>query len=167
MNKSRLMIVMGNAAWTQAALHLVCAMSQHDTSLVLLLKMIPVQHPQLLGTDAGLLDFSNDDAQGLREMSATAEDYGVGLQVQLFQYASYWSGIVDAAAQLDATAVIARIPASPIPYWQTFRRWWLHRRLARQQQLFFALEDLKPSLVWTPSITLQNDMARILAQRQS
>lgn len=167
MCKTRLMIVMGDKGWTLAALHLVCAMSRRDVAEVLLLKMIPVRHPLLLGTEAGFLDFAAEDAQALEEMSATAEDYGVSVKVQLFQYASYWSGIVDAAVQLDVTAVIARIPPSPIPYWQAFRRWWLNRRLARQQQLFFALEDLKPSLVWTPSITLQNDMARILAQHQS
>jgi hypothetical protein len=45
-----------------------------------------------------------------------AEDYGVSLDVRLFQYASYWSGVVDAAAQLGVTAVIACIPPSPIPY---------------------------------------------------
>lgn len=167
MNESRLMIVMGDKAWTFAALHLACAMSRRSQTEVLLLKLIPVRHPSLLGTEAGFLDFAPEDAQVLEEMVATAEDYGVSLDVRLFQYASYWSGVVDAAAQLGAPAVIAHIPPSPIPYWQAFRRWWLRRRLARQQQLFFPLDDLRHSLVWTPSITLQDDMAHLLEQRQS
>jgi hypothetical protein len=119
----------------------------------------------LLGTDFGWLNFSDDEARILRDMPATAEDYGVALDVQLFQYASYWSGIVDAAAQLGVTAVIARIPPSPIPYWQALHRWWLRCRLAWQQQMFYALDDLKPSLIWTPSIALQNDMARLLQKK--
>jgi len=167
MSKTRLMIVMGDKGWTLAALHLVCAMSRRDVAEVLLLKVIPVRHPLLLGTEAGFLDFAAEDAQALEEMAATAEDYGVSLKVELFQYANYWTGMVDAAAQLGATAVIARIPSSPIPYWQAFRHWWLRRRLAHQQQLFFALDDLKPSLVWTPSITLQNDMVRLLENHRS
>jgi hypothetical protein len=49
-------------------------------------------------------------------MAATAEDYGVSLDVQLFQYTNYWSGVVDAAAQLNVTAVITHVPPSRIPY---------------------------------------------------
>lgn len=154
MNKPRLMIIMGDKSWTLAVLHLACAKSQRGETEVLLLKMIPVRHPLLLGTEAGFLDFATEDALALEEMVATAEDYGVSLDVQLFQYARYWPGIVDAAAQLQATAVIVRIPPSPIPYLQALHRWWLRRRLAGQQQLLFALEDLKPSPVWTPSITV-------------
>jgi hypothetical protein len=167
MDKSRVMIIMGDRAWTLAVLHLACAISRRGAASVLLLKMVRVRHPFLLGTEAGLLNLSDDDVQVLLDMLATAEDYGVSLHVHLFQHVNYWSGVADAAAQLGATAVIARIPASPIPYWQSFSRRWLRRRLAGQQQLFFPLDDLKPSLVWTPSLTLQNNMARLLEQRQS
>jgi hypothetical protein len=167
MNESRLMIVMDDSAWTLAALHLACAMARRGEATVLLLKMVPVRHPLLLGTEFGLLNFSDDEARILRDAWATAEDYSVSLDVQLFQYVSYWSGIVDAATQFGVTAVIARIPSSPIPYWQAFHHWWLRRQLARQQQLFLALDDLKPTLVWMPSITLQNDMARLLEKNRS
>lgn len=167
MNKSRLMIVMNDSAWTLAALHLACAMARRGETEVLLLKMIAVRHPSFLGTEAGFLDFATEDAQLLEEMLATAENFGLSLDVWLFQYASYWSGVVEAAAQLSVTAVIARIPASPIPYWQMFCHRWLRRRLAQQQQLFFALEELEPSLVLMPSITLQNDMTRLWEQHQS
>jgi hypothetical protein len=95
----------------------------------------------------------------LDEMVATAEDYGVSVNVQLFQYANYWPGIVDAAAQLGATAVIAHIPPSTFPYWQEFRPLVAAPAAGSAAAAVFPLEDLKPSLVWTPSITLQNDMA--------
>ena len=166
MNESRLMIVMGEKAWTLAALHLACAMSRCSAVSLLLLKMVPVRHPLLLGTECGLLNFSDDEARVLRDMWATAEDYAVSLDVQLFQYVSYWPGMVDAAAQLGVTAVIARIPPSLIPYWRAFQHRWLRRQLARQQQLFYALDDLESSPVWTPSVTLQNDMVRMLEENR-
>jgi hypothetical protein len=65
MKESRLMIIMGERAWTLAALHLACAMSRRGQTEVLLLKMIPVRHPALLGTEAGLLDFAAEDALGI------------------------------------------------------------------------------------------------------
>jgi hypothetical protein len=158
----RLMIVMGERAWTLAALHLACAMARRGEASVVLLHMVPVMHPLMLGTAAGLFNFSDDADEALLEMAETAEDYGVSLDVWLFQYAGYWSGLVNAAAQVEATAVIAQIRPSPVPYWQVFRRKWLGRRLSRQGQLFFTLDDLKPSLVLTPSLNLQNRMARQL-----
>jgi len=167
MNVSRLMIVMAEKPWTLAALHLACAMARRGEANVTLVKMVPVRHPLLLGTEAGLLNFSSAEATALRDMSATAEDYGVSLDIRLFQYANYWPGVVDAAAQLAVTAVLAHIPHSPIPYWQKVHRGWLRRRLGHQQQLLFVLDDLQPSLVWTPSVALQNNIAHSLAQRQS
>ena len=167
MSESRLLIVIGDRAWTLAALHLACAMSRRSQAEVVLLKMLPVRHPLLLGTDAGSLNFTQEDAEALKDMSATAEDYGVPLDVQVFQYASYWSGLVDAARQLGVTAVITHIPPSHIPYWHEFRCWLLRRRLAWQGQMLIPMDDLTPSLVWTPSLTLQNNMTRLLNQRQS
>lgn len=164
MKKFRLMIIMGDKAWTLAALHLACAVSRRGETELLLIKMVPVRHPALLGTEAGFVDFAAKDGLALAEMGATAEDYGVSVNVHLFQYANYWPGIVDAAAQLGATAVIARIPPSSFPYWQELRLRWLRLQLGRQHQIFFPLDDLQPSLVWTPSLTLQNDMARLLEQ---
>lgn len=162
MDKSRLMIVMGKREWTLNALHLACAMSRRGEADIWLLKMIPVRHPLLLGTKSGSLDFSQADAQAIVEAAATVEDYDVPLQFRLFQYASYWSGVVDAAAQLNVTAVIVHVPPSPLPYWEAWRRWWLNYRLVRQQQQFLTLDDLKPSLVWAPSITLQKGGKHLL-----
>ncbi|MBK8987697.1 MAG: hypothetical protein IPM39_16730 [Chloroflexi bacterium] len=159
MIESRLMIVMGERAWTLAALHLACVMARRDQTAVALLRMVAVGHPALLGTDPGLRNFTSKDAHELDDMAATAEDYGVFLDVQLFQYANYWSGVLDAAEQLAATAVIVHVPPSPIPYWQQARRGWLRRRLARQQQLLITLDDMTPSLTWTPSATLLEETA--------
>lgn len=164
MSKSRLLIVMGDRAWTLAALHLACAMSRRSQAEVVLLKMVPVRHPLLLGTDASLLNFTPEDAGDLSDMAATAEDYGVVLDVQLCSYANYWHAVTSAAEQLGVTAVIIHIPHSPIPYWGNLRRWLLRRQLARQQQLLFALDDLTPSLTWTPSIALQDDMVCLLGR---
>lgn len=165
MNTSRLMIVMGETQWTLAALHLACAMSRRDQTELLLLKMLPARHPLLLGTPGGSLSFTAVDAQALENMAATAEDYGVTLTVRCCQYTNYWPAVVDAAAQLAVTAVLVHIPASPIPYWQAIRHWWLHRQLTRQRQLLLTLDNLSPSLTWTPTITLPDDLAATLNQR--
>jgi len=162
MSKSRLLIVMGDRAWTLAALHLACAMSRRSQTEVVLLKMVPVRHPLLLGTDAGALNFTPEDAEALRDMAATAEDYGVSIDVQVCPYANYWHAVVHAAEQLGVTAVIIHMPHTPISFWGNLRRWLLRRQLERQQQLLFTLDDLAPSLTWTPSITLQDDMVRLL-----
>jgi hypothetical protein len=167
MRESRLLIVMGARAWTLAALHLACAMSRRNQTEVVLLKMLPVRHPLLLGTDAGSLNFTPEDAEALKDMAATAEDYGVSLNVQLCPYANYWHAVVDAAAQLGTTAVIIHLPPSRVAFWGNFRRWLLRRQLTRQQQILFTLDDLAPSLTWTPSITLQDDMFRMLGRVKS
>jgi hypothetical protein len=164
MNTSRLMIVAGEKAWTLAALHLACAISRRSGIELLLVKMISVRHPFDLGTSAGYLNFSAADAFYLNEMQATAEDYGICLPVELFQYADYWPGLVDAASQFGATAVIAQLPYSPIPYLRNYRRWWLRRRLAKNHQLFVILDELTPTVSWTPSISLQNNIAYSIEQ---
>lgn len=166
MMDTRLMIVMGERNWTLAALHLACAMSRREQADVLLLNMVPVRHPLLLGTEAGSLSFTAEDEAALNDMAATAEDYGVPLEVKNCQYANYWNAVADAAAQLGATAVLVNIPSSRIPYRQELRRWLLRRQLARQNQLLIALDNLSPSLTWTPSITLQDDMAAMLDRHQ-
>lgn len=159
MSKSRLLIVMSDPAWTSAALHLACAMSRRRQTDIVLLKMVPVRHPLLLGTEAGTLDFTPADAKALNDMAATAEDYGVGLQIEVCQFANYWHAVVGAAEALAVTAVIAHISPITLPYWHLVRRWLLDRQLARQNQLLLTLDDLTPSLTWTPSLTLQHDLA--------
>jgi len=158
MNTSRLMIVMADARWTQAALHLACAMSRREQAELLLLKMLPVRHPLLLGTAGGSLSFTAVDAQLLKLMAMTAEDYGIPLEIRHCQYANYWHAVVDAAEQLAVTAVVVHIPPSPIPYWQEYRRWWLRHQLARQRQHLLTLDDLAPSLTYAPAITLSDDI---------
>ncbi|HRQ42304.1 MAG TPA: hypothetical protein PLD25_30675 [Chloroflexota bacterium] len=161
MNTSRLMIVMADARWTQAALHLACAMSRREQAELLLLKMLPVRHPLLLGTAGGSLSFTAVDARLLELMAMTAEDYGIPLEIRRCQYANYWNAVVDAAGQFSVTAVLIQIPPSPIPYWSKYRRWWLHRQLARQRQHLLTLDDLAPSLTYTPTITLSDDIATL------
>lgn len=131
MGDSRLMIVMGERPWTLAALHLACAMSRREQTELRLLRMTPVRHPLLLGDAAGALSVTAEDTKALADMTATAEDYGVPLAVEICRYVNYWHGVVDAAEQLGATAVIIHIPHSSFPYRSNFRRWLLNRQLAR------------------------------------
>lgn len=156
------MIVMGDRAWTLAVLHLACAMSRRNEAEVVILKMVPVRHPLQLGSTPVSMDLTREDITDLADVAATAEDYGVFLNVQICHYANYWHAVADSARQLQVTAVLVHIPPTPLPFWRNFRRWLLRYQLARQHQLLVNLEDFTPSLTWTPSITLQNDMARRL-----
>lgn len=142
MTESRLIIVMDDRKWTSNALHKACALSRRSGAGIVLLKMVPVRHPLMLGDYAGYMDLSFNDTRALEEMAATAEDYGVPLDVRVFPYASYWPGIVDAAEQLRATVVVARVPPSHIPFWQKVRHGLLLRRLARQRQMLWGPEEL-------------------------
>jgi len=143
-SQSRLLIVMSDSAWTSAALHLACAMARRRQTDIVLLKMVPVCHPVQLGTEAGALNFTQEDAEILNDMTATAEDYGVCLDVQVCQYANYWHALVGAAEALAVTAVIAHISPTTLPYWHHIRRWLLYHQLARQNQLLLTLDDLTP-----------------------
>ncbi len=158
MDTSYLMIVMGDKSWTMAALHLACAISRRSQTKIVLLKMVPVRHPQLLGTDAGSVNVTPEDTAALSDMAATAEDYGVSIDLHLCQYANYWHALVDIAEQLEVTAVIIHMPPSLLPHWRRFRLWLLSCQLAKQHQLLLTLDDLTPSLTWAPSLTLQQDI---------
>jgi hypothetical protein len=87
-------------------------------------------------------------------MAATAEDYGVGpCRLSCASMPIIGMQLVGAAEALAVTAVIAHISPTTVPYWHHVRRWLLHRQLARQNQLLLTLDDLTPSLTWTPSLT--------------
>ncbi len=146
MNQSRLMIVMGDFESTRNALHFACAHSRSSGAGLVLVKLTPVRHPGLLGDPAGNLDRIREHSLALADLAATAEDYGVPLDVCVCQYASYWSGVLDAAEQLAATAVVIPAAASRFPIWQRFHRRLLQRRLARRNKALLSPEELSPMM---------------------
>ena len=151
------MVHMADRAWTMDALHLACAMARSTEAGITLVKMIPVQHLSWLGTEDGYRNLTQQDWDNLSSYRATAEDYGVCLSLEPFQYVTLPEAISDAAEYFDAQTVFATLPKYTIPYVRRFHMWTLQRRLARQHRRFYSLE--RPtgptSLEWSPSVLIQ------------
>ncbi len=152
MPPTKLMIVLGERQWTMQALHLACAMARRQDVTLILVKMVPVVHPQMLGTASGNLHFTLQDEQELQEYASTAEDYGVSFELTVCQYASFIHAVVDVAEQLAITAVFAAIPHSHVPFWVPINRWWLRLQLNWHNRHLYTLEPSGGDLEWTPAI---------------
>lgn len=98
---------------------------------IVLLKLMPVQHPRLLGSGFENLAVSEADQAALHDYLAAAKSQGVFATVLLFQYVEQFAAIEQAAWQEAATVVIASLPVIRVPIvrrWQLAR---LRRKLAR------------------------------------
>lgn len=134
--KPVIMIQIADRDWTLDALHEACRMARRSPAAIALVCMIPVQHTAWLGTDWGYMNFSERDQRGLEDYQATVLDYGLECRTARLQYADFADGLVDAAEQLDARIVFAKLPASLLPIWRRFQLLWLNRRLSNQQRQF-------------------------------
>ena len=156
MPATRVMIVLGERAWTMQALHLACAMARRQDVTIVLVKMVPVMHPLLLGTEAGRLALSRQDELDIQDFAATAEDYGVDFAVEICQFANFIHAVVDAAEQLEITAVFADVPATHFHPWTQLQRWWLRLQLTWHNHPLYTLEQTGGKLEWTPTILLSD-----------
>lgn len=139
-----IMVQMSEHEWTMQAIHFACALARTNQTTILLLRMIPVTHPQYLGTPYGYCALSGQELKAIGEYGATAEDYQVTLAVQPMQYVTALDAIVDAADLFDVDIVFANIPTSVIPYWRQFRTWQLTRRLAAKHRRLYTLANDQP-----------------------
>jgi hypothetical protein len=94
--------------------------------------MIPVQHPGWLGTDVGLMAFTDEVQAELAEYQLTIEGYGIRFVPVLFQYTTLAEAIAQAAEYVDASIVYAHIPESSIPFWTKLQQWLLNRQFNQQ-----------------------------------
>jgi len=131
--QSVIMVQISERAWTLAALHTACLMARKMSAAVAPVKMIPVQHPAMLATEWGYMNFSGQDRADFADYQAMIEDYGIECTPLLFQYASLAEAIAQAAEYAGAQVVFARIPESRIPFWTKLQTRLLKRQFARQQ----------------------------------
>ncbi len=137
-----IMVQLTDHRQTLATLHFACAMALHTGSRIVLVKMLPAEHPGWLGTDMGSWNLTAQDHDNMREYQATAEDYGVEVSGEIFQYLTLPEAIADAADYVDAQFVFAVVPGSVIPFWHRFQVWTLRKRLAQHgRQLFLPDQD--------------------------
>lgn len=153
MSDYNVLLVSGEQQWTAKAFHLACAMARSNGGRVTLVKMVAVGHPALLGSPEGSRYLDHKEMAALTELAATADRYGVPVQITVCQFASYAHALVDAAEQLDAAAVFASLPASHIPFWSRFQQWRVERSLARGGRTLHTLEQFGGPLEWAPSAT--------------
>jgi hypothetical protein len=136
-----ILICSADDEWTLEALHLASAASYHTGQSIILLQMVPVDHPYYLGQDFENRRYSAKEQRIMRQFQRVLEEYGVSYQASPFQYVSLAEAIVDAAEQFDAATVFATLPASRLPFWRRFEMWSLRRTMKRQQRAFYALDD--------------------------
>jgi len=115
--------------WTMKAMHLACAVARNTGSSLVLLHLIPVKNPGLLGSPVGLDSLSRLEEANLKEYGMIAEDYGVKLVLQPMQYLSLIEALVQAAENVNAHAIFARLPEHSFQFWNRFQRWSLRRQL--------------------------------------
>jgi hypothetical protein len=153
----KIMVQVADRNWTLSALHLACALARSMDAEIALVKMVPVQHISWLGTEFGYQNLTVGDHDELIAYQATAEDYGVPLHTEMFQYMTLPDAIADAAEYFGAQVVFATLPKSALPYWRRFQLWNLRRRLARQHRQFYTLDRPRDTSAtdWTPSILVR------------
>lgn len=150
-----ILVHLSEPAWTMQALHLACALARHNAAHIILLRLMPVDHPTYLGSASRALLPTYQEYQILDEYAATAEDYGVALSVQPMQCATTLAALVDAADQINADIVFAHIRPGWLPYWREFRRWNLKRQLAAAHRQLFTLDSPPQQDDYVPAITLK------------
>ena len=141
---------------TLATLHFACAMALNVKARIILVKMLPVQYPGWLGTDMGSWNFTAQDHADMKDYQATAEDYGVEVAGEIFQYLTLPEAIADAADYVDAQFVFATLPGSVVPYWRKFQVWALRKRLARHGRHLLLSDQNQPSQTHVPSLLVSS-----------
>jgi hypothetical protein len=152
-----IMVQIADAPKTQEALHFACALARGKQDKVILVKMVPVQHWEWIGTELGFLNLTERDGEEMRNYQKIAETYHVKVEVQLFQYVTLPEAIAEAADYVDAQFVFGALPPSFIPYWHKFQVWLLRQRLAQQGRQLYLLEHNGDSAHWTPAILVRAD----------
>jgi hypothetical protein len=150
-----ILVQMAEEKWTMEAMHLACALAHSTGAQVALLRLVQVQHPSYLGTSFGDKPPDKAEYQRLKEYAATAEDYGAELIVYWMQCISSLDAMVQAAENLDATIVFARVKPTWLTFWHKFQVWNLKRMLMTNRRQVFTLDEPTSSMEWTPSITVK------------
>jgi hypothetical protein len=142
-----ILVQLAEPEWTQEALHLACAMSQHTGAGVTLLHLIPVQHVSWLGTSLANQELSPEASARVWEYRAIAQGYGVDLELMPMQYVSCDGALLEAAEMTNSEAVFARIPGSPLTLWQRFQSWNLRRKFQALGCALYTLDHPAQSIM--------------------
>jgi hypothetical protein len=153
----KIMIQVANKSWTMEALHLACAMTRNNETetTITLVRFIAVGHPSYLGTSMGNIAPSPQEYRDLQDYLETAEDYGVEFEVRSIHCLVPMDVMAQAAEELEANVVFARVPESVFPYWRKFQLWNLERSLKSQGCELYTLDKPANATEWVPSVTVK------------
>jgi hypothetical protein len=151
----KIMVQVTYKNWTMEALHLACAMARDGETSITLVRFMEVGHPSYLGTNMGSIAPTPQEYQELKDYQETAEDYDVELDVCSIQCLSALDVVAQAADELQAEVVFARVPESSIRYWRKFQVWNLERNLKGQQCQLYTLDKPANVAEWVPSVTVK------------
>ncbi len=142
MSANRIMVQTGEYRATLEAVHLAAAMARDQRAQLVLFEMIAVSQPAWLGTELGNVGRTERSRREMASYRAVAEEYGVPVTLQPFQYVTLLGAIVDAADFVDARSVFAVLPEASLPFWHRFRVWLLRQQLgSRGRELFLPGEE--------------------------
>lgn len=151
---STIMVQVTDHKQTLAAIHFACTMARSTQQRIVLLKLIPVNHPGWLGTEFEYLNLTDKDLEALRGYEKIAESYGVAVEPRLLPVVSALEGIINAADSVDAQIVFAHAPHSLIPFWQAWQTRVLRWSLKQHQRELYVLDYQGSLLDWKPSPSL-------------
>jgi hypothetical protein len=118
MNMPTLMVQMDDHKWTLNALHEACGKARTRGAQVVLALMLPQRHVVFGNINVDRYQFTDAEAEELREYNAVAAEYGVPLMTRVFEYDDLEEGISAAADALNAETVYARLPGALLPVTQ-------------------------------------------------
>ncbi|MBZ0288787.1 MAG: hypothetical protein K8I30_14310 [Anaerolineae bacterium] len=151
----KIMVQVTDKAWTLEALHLACAMAHGGNMTITLVRFMEVGHPSYLGTDMGYIAPTPQEYRDLQDYQAAAKDYGVELEVRSMQCLAPLDVVAQAATELEADVVFARLPETIIPYMRRFRLWNLRRVLSGQDCQLYTLDKPVTTHEWVPAVTVK------------
>jgi hypothetical protein len=126
-----IMVQIANRSWTLESLHSACQMARETSALIVLVKMIPVQHLSWLGNEMGYLNFSAQEKLDFLDYQATVEDYGLDCEPVMFQYESWLEATIQAVEQIAPQFLFAHQPKSLISLWSRIQSRALNNQLVR------------------------------------
>jgi hypothetical protein len=147
-----ILVQMADREWTAQAVCLACAMARKENARVLLLRLVYTQHPGWLGTDYQQLGMTLDEWDALKSYKEMAAGSGVELIAQPMQYNTLIDALAQAADEVNALVVFARVPQSRIPHWRGLQLFWLENHLHAARRQLYTL-DTPVEDVWSPRVT--------------
>jgi hypothetical protein len=155
MTVNTIIVQVADRRWTMRAMHLACDMARNTRSKVVLLHLLRVSNPRLLGSLVGWTPPTPEERQAIRDYKPVAEDYGIEIDVQPMQYESLVDALVQAAEELDASVVFARLPEHRFRLLHQYQTWSLQRQLERQKRQLCLIEEKLQTAAGVPAVRLK------------